>query len=245
MGTTADTLFTFDAVVGDITILADRWRNVEFTTPYTESGEKIKHNYTRVVVVVWLFVVLVVTQSYTANLSSMLTVSRLDPNVDSLKKSNAIVGCYGNKVIRDYLVNVLDFKKENIRKFRTQLEYLKAFKSGIISAAFLEAPYAKAILKHYCDQFTVTGPTYEFGGLGFVFQKGSPIATNVSEAILRLLEDGTLKRLEDEYFAPSSDCSNFQTTKSNGSLSLQNFWGLYVFYVATSTICYYSSSCIR
>ncbi|XP_059637066.1 glutamate receptor 2.9-like isoform X2 [Cornus florida] len=229
---------TFDAVVGDITMRADRWKIVDFSIPFTEAGERIQRNFTRVVVVAWLFVVLIVTQTYTANLSSMLTISRLDPNVDSLKKSNAVVGCFGSDLVREYLVNVLHFKKENIRNdIDTLSQYLDALKNGSISAAFLEVPYAKLLVKRYCDQLTVTGPTYRFGGFAFVFQKGSPIATNVSAGILRLLEDGTLKRLEDEYFAPSPDCLNFQTAKNSGRLSLRHFWGLYIFYIATSTIC--------
>ncbi|XP_059670137.1 glutamate receptor 2.8-like [Cornus florida] len=304
---------TFDAAVGDITILAHRWRVVDFSAPFTESGirmivprmpqtrnawlflkpftkelwvatmailmytmfifwwlvfrsnqefcgqwtdqlstvlwftfstllfahkERIQHNYTRVVMVVWLFLVLILTQSYTASLTSMLTVSGLDQNVDSLKKSNAVVGCYGNTFVRDYLENVLHFKKDNIREdIATQSHYADALKNGSISAAFLEVPYAKAIVNQHCNQLTVTGQTYKFGGFGFVFQKGSPIVDDVSAAILRLMEDGTLKKLEDEYFAPSSDCSNFQTAKNNSRLSLQNFWAPYIFYIAISTIC--------
>ncbi|XP_059638958.1 glutamate receptor 2.8-like [Cornus florida] len=263
---------TFDAAVGDITLLGRWWEVVEFSALFTApvwllehrsnpefcgswkdqlgnvlwftfsslfSAHRIQHNYTRVVVVVWLFVVLIVTQSYTANFSSMLTISRLGPNVDSLIKDNAVVGCYGNSVVKDYLANVLHFKRENIRDdIATKSHYLESFNNGSISAAFLEVPYAEAIVKQYCDLFTITGPTYKFGGLGFVFQKGSLIAANVSKAILTLMEDGSLKKLEDEYFPTSWDCSNFQTAKEKGSsLSLQNFWGLYIFYIAISTIC--------
>ncbi|KAL2504233.1 Glutamate receptor 2.7 [Abeliophyllum distichum] len=58
--------------------------------------ESIKNNLSRLVLAIWLFVTMVVAASYTAVLSSMLTVPRLQPSivqVDYLQKTNAIVGC--------------------------------------------------------------------------------------------------------------------------------------------------------
>ena len=68
-----------------------------------------------------------------------------------------------------------------------------------------------------------------------VFQKGSPIAADVSEAILTLTEKGTLKYLEGKWFPNSNECSS---TTDTTELSLQNFWALYVLCGATSTFCF-------
>uniref|UniRef100_A0A7N1A7I1 Glutamate receptor n=1 Tax=Kalanchoe fedtschenkoi TaxID=63787 RepID=A0A7N1A7I1_KALFE len=305
---------SFDAIVGDVTILANRSKYVAFTQPYAESGltmivpvrtesqawmftkpftasmwlvtcailiytmfivwflehhsnpefrgpwksqigtttwftfstlffahrEKIHSNFTRVVVVIWLFVVLVLTSSYTANLSSMLTVPRLQPNwssIESLKTANLKVGCDGDSFVRKYLVNVLDFKPGNIVNIDSQYEYPAAFQNGKISAAFLELPYEKVFIGKYCKGYTVTTPTYRFGGLGFVFQLGSPITRDVSRAILILSENGKLKQLEDDWFAPSKECSSDSKAQAD-SLSLRSFWGLYVISCATSTLCF-------
>ena len=70
-----------------------------------------------------------------------------------------------------------------------------------------------------------------------VFQKGSPIATDVSRAILKLSEDGTLKSLEEKWFAPSPECSANVTDSRTDSLSIHSFWGLYLTSGATSTVC--------
>ncbi|KAG5561805.1 hypothetical protein RHGRI_004747 [Rhododendron griersonianum] len=306
---------TYDAVVGDITILANRSKYVEFTQPFAESGlsmvvpakpdeskawmfmkpftkemwtvtflvmvytmvivwflehqsnpefrgpwkdqlstalwftfsslffahrEKIQSNYTKVVVVVWLFVVFVVTSSYTASLTSMLTVPRLQPTVTDiewLRRSNATVGCDGDSFVKDYLRNVLLF--ENVIEVGNQENYPKKFKSGNITAAFLELPYEKVFLKEYCDEYTATGPVYRFGGFGFAFQKGSPIATDFSEAILTISENGDLKRLEERLFNQLTSCSNYNSTTTEvDSLSLQSFWGLYLTSGAISTLCF-------
>lgn len=304
---------TYDAVVGDMTILANRSRIVEFTQPFAESGlsmitpvksreaykawlfmkpftmemwvvtgviliytmfivwilehqnnpefqgswkdqlgttlwftfsslffahkEKINSNITRVVVVVWLMVVFVLTSSYTASLSSMLTVQRLEPNVTDiewLKVHKLNVGCDGDSFVRKYLEDVLDFKKDNIKNISSQYAYPNEFQKGTISAAFLELPYEKVFMNRYCKKYTASNPLSRFGGLGFVFQKGSPIAADVSKAILTLSERGILQSLEDKWFPSSDKCSTTDTTE----LSLQNFWALYVLCGATSTICF-------
>uniref|UniRef100_A0A2N9IYA3 Ionotropic glutamate receptor C-terminal domain-containing protein n=1 Tax=Fagus sylvatica TaxID=28930 RepID=A0A2N9IYA3_FAGSY len=236
---------TYDAVIGDMTILADRLELVDFTLPYTESGlamivptksegsplmfmkpftremwlvtaailmytmlivwflehqnspefsgswkkqistalwftfsslffahrEKIYSNLTRLVIIVWLCVVLILSSSYTANLSSMLTVQKLQPNVTDiewLKMNNLKIGCDGDSFVRKYLEKVIKFKPENIVNVSSEDLYPGEFKSNNISAAFLELPYEKVFINKYCKDYTATIRTNRFGGLGFV-----------------------------------------------------------------------------
>ncbi|CAL5346131.1 unnamed protein product [Camellia sinensis] len=142
-----------------------------FSSLFFSHREKIYSNYTRVVVVMWLFVVFVVTSSYTANLTSLLTVPRLEPTVtdiEFLRRTSAIVGCDGDSYVKHYLVNVLQFKEHNMKAVGSQYNYLGEFESGNITAAFLEPPYEKIFLRENCNKYTVSGPTYKFGGWGFV-----------------------------------------------------------------------------
>jgi ionotropic glutamate receptor len=53
------------------------------------------------------------------------------------------------------------------------------------------------------------------------FQKGSPIARDFSESILKLSEDG-LTPLEDEWLTPSNECSVNVTSNRTEHLSLQS-----------------------
>jgi len=71
-------------------------------------------NLTRVVMVSWLFLVLILTSSYTASLSSMLTFKQLRPDVTDiqwLKDNNRKVGCDGDSFVRKFLENVEKFKQ--------------------------------------------------------------------------------------------------------------------------------------
>ncbi|KAL5575317.1 hypothetical protein UlMin_017016 [Ulmus minor] len=301
-----------DAIVGDVTILAERFNHVEFTQPYAESGlsmvipikyeesawmfirpftwemwmvtgvilfytmfivwflehptnpefsgtwknqisttlwftfsclffaqkERVHSNLTKVVVMMWLFVVFILTASYTASLSSILTVRQLesDIDIDWLKRTNQKVGCDGDSFVGRYLQDVLGFKKDNIYNISSEPVYLEEFRKKNITAAFLELPYEKYFLNKYCKGYTTTAPTYRFGGLGFVFQKGSPIAIDVSEAILKLSENGNITLLEKKWLTPSDECSTMTNTNETQSLSLKSFWGIYLISGATSTI---------
>ncbi|KAK9270116.1 hypothetical protein L1049_025690 [Liquidambar formosana] len=102
--------------------------------------EQVKTNLARFVLAPWLFVLLIVTTSFTATLTSMMTVSRLQPSVvdiELLKRTNAAVGCNGNSFIVSYLTNVLHFKPENIKKIDSISEYPDSFKRGNIKAGFV------------------------------------------------------------------------------------------------------------
>lgn len=124
----------------------------------------------------WICVVFVVGSSFTAVLSSMMTVPRLEPSirgVDFLRNSGAVVGCNGNSFICRYLINVLNFNPKNVMPVNSIDEYPRAFKDGEMKAAFFVAPHAKVFLANYCQGYIVSGPTFKLGGFGFVTTSSS------------------------------------------------------------------------
>ncbi|KAF7119964.1 hypothetical protein RHSIM_Rhsim13G0184500 [Rhododendron simsii] len=163
----------------------------------------------------------------------MLTISRLRP----ILLSHSKVGCDENSFMKRYVEEVLDYK--NVSLIRDEDAYLTAFETGSISAAFLEIPYAKVFVNRNCRKYSIIGTTYRFGGFGFIFQKDCGLAANVSKAILQLSENGTLKKLEEKWLTPDKECLKSETTTENvDSLSLRSFWGLFLFSVATSSVCF-------
>ncbi|KAL5729984.1 hypothetical protein ACHQM5_002866 [Ranunculus cassubicifolius] len=208
-----------------------------FSTLFFAHRENLRSNYTRFVMFVWLFTVFVVTAGYTASLTSMLTIKRLEPTVtdiETLKRNNAHVGCDGDSFIRKYLERVLHFDQKNIINISSQYDYPDAFKNGTIAAAFLERPYERVFLSTYAKDYKDTGLQHRFGGLAFAFPKGSPMARDFSKAFLNLSEDGILNKLDDFWFSSYTPESNDDT--SNQSLSLSNFWGLFLVTGLTSTV---------
>lgn len=121
--------------------------------------------------VVWLFVALVITQTYTANLTSILTVQRLEPtstDIESLHKSNAMIGHCRGSYLEQYLVQVLKFNPNKIKNYSAPEQYAQALRSKEIEAIFLDVPMAKIFTAKYCKEFIAAGPTYKTGGFGFV-----------------------------------------------------------------------------
>ncbi|MBA0775279.1 hypothetical protein Gotri_010434 [Gossypium trilobum] len=158
--------------------------------------------------------------SFTASLTSMLTISHLQPSVsdiDTLLRTNASVGCNRNSFIVGYLINVLGFKPKNIRKISSINDYPDAFRNGDIQAAFFVVPHAKVFLANYCKGFTMTGPTFKLGGFGFAFPKGSRLAFEFSEAILKVMENGEMPQLEEYLLISNNSCS--QSTGVSDGLS--------------------------
>lgn len=138
------------------------------------TGEKITNNLTRFVVIVWVFVVLVLTSSYTANLTSMLTVEQLQPNINDISdliKNGEYVGYQTGSFVSGFLVS----KEIGISKQRnyTTLEEFddalsKGSRNGGVAAIVDELPYLRLFLSKYCNKYTMIGPTYPTSGLGFV-----------------------------------------------------------------------------
>ncbi|KAL2498262.1 Glutamate receptor 2.7 [Abeliophyllum distichum] len=202
--------------------------------------ETIRSNLSRLVLVAWLCVVAAVAACFTAVLSSMLTVPKLQPSVldvDYLLRINAPVGCNGNSFIVQYLINVLHFKAENIRKINSINDYPSAFDKGEILAAFYVAPHAKVFLAKYCKGYTMTGPIFKLGGFGFVFPKGSPLAIDISEAILKVTQNGEVNQLE-KHMLSFSNCSTSLTQVADtiGSLGPEPVSGLFKISGSISTI---------
>ncbi|KAM5586186.1 glutamate receptor 2.8-like [Rosa sericea] len=211
---------------------------LSFTTLFSLHGEKLHSNLSRMTMVVWLFVALVITQTYTANLTSMLTVQQLEPavaDVDALLQSNAVVGYCKGSFVSMYLKEVLKFPPDHIKEFSSPKEYAKALKSKAIAAAFLEVPFAKIFLGQYCKDFVSVGPTFKVGGFGFAFPRGSPLLSSVNEAMLKVAESGKLRELENKMLA-SQKCLDAETDGRTPSLSPSSFWVLFIFSGGTSTI---------
>ncbi|CAL9089999.1 unnamed protein product [Musa textilis] len=187
--------------------------------------------YTKTVVIVWLVVVLILTTSFTANLSSILTIEKLE-----LVPPGSRVGCDGDSFVLKYLQEVLRYKNSRIERIGEPEEYVKAFKSGNITAAYLETPYLRVFLSQHQD-FSVIGETHRLGGFGFVFPKHSLLADDFSDVILQLAENGTLKELENKWFTFTlSNSPSPDNKRERDSLSLDSFWLLFLFTGCTSTI---------
>ena len=131
-------------------------------------------NLSRFVVIVWIFVVLVLTSSYTASLASMLTVQKLQPTLTSISELKARrdnVGYQDGSFVVDMLKD-MGFVGDKLKKYTNFQEYVNGLSVGTtkngVSAIVDEVPYLKMLQAKNCNKYVMVGPTYKTAGFGFV-----------------------------------------------------------------------------
>ncbi|KAL5559600.1 hypothetical protein UlMin_035811 [Ulmus minor] len=209
-----------------------------FSTMVFAHKEKVVSNLARFVVIIWVFVVLILTQSYTASLTSILTVEQLQPtitDINQLLKNGENVGYVEGSFVHG-LLRQAGFEPSRLKIFKTTEEcdelLSKGSANGGIAAAIDETPDMKLFLAKYCSKYAMIGPIFKTAGFGFVFPKGSPLVADMSRAILNVTEGDNMKNIENKWFKveEQSDCpaDHSQPKISSNSLSLESFWGLFL-----------------
>ncbi|CAI9300860.1 unnamed protein product [Lactuca saligna] len=193
-----------------------------FSTLVYAHRENLQSNLSRFVVTVWVFVVLVLTSSYTATLSSVLTVQQIGMK----ETSTGFLGVsFGGAAF-----NNLNFGGAKIENLYTPEAYVKALTSGGVDAIIDEILYIKSVLAMYpTSDFSLISTASTTNGFGFAFQKGSPLAGEMSTEIAKMREDGTLKALEDKWLKrESAMMSKDFSSPSPQILNLYGFRGLFL-----------------
>ncbi|KAI3678654.1 hypothetical protein L6452_37955 [Arctium lappa] len=195
-----------------------------FSTLVYAHREKLQSNLSRFVVIVWLFVVLVLASSYTATLSSLLTIEQIQ--LASKEKS---IGYRDGSFMEGFIRNNLNFIDTRLKPYSTSEDYANALllgsKKGGVDAIVDELPYLKEFLTQYPSGYSIAVSEAITNGFGFAFPQGSPLAPVISRRIARLREDGTLKKLEDKWFNQQSGPRSKDSAKI---LNLKDFRGLFL-----------------
>nr|KYP59530.1 Glutamate receptor 2.9 [Cajanus cajan] len=313
----------YDAVVGDVTIVANRSNYVDFTMPFSESGvamlvlakhderqniwiflkpfswdlwlttgaafifigfivwfiehrsnsefrgtpknqlgmalwfsfstlvfahrERVVNNWSRFVLIIWFFVVLIITQSYTASLASILTVQKLQPafmDAEEIKRNNYLVGYHQDSFVRGLLIEKLGFKESKLKGYDGPEAYQHALSlgsnNGGVAAIFDEIVFINLFLMKYgSKKYQMVGPTYKTDGFAFAFPRNSPLVPYFSRAITNVTENRTtFDGIKKKYFSSdvmSEDASTSMALESP-NLTLKSFGGLYIITLLTSLL---------
>ncbi|XP_061346106.1 glutamate receptor 3.6-like isoform X2 [Gastrolobium bilobum] len=204
-----------------------------FSTMFFSHKENTVSTLGRFVLIIWLFVVLIITSSYTASLTSILTVQQLSSpikGIESLVNSKDPIGYTQASFVRNYLVQELGIDESRLVPLKTPEESAKALKKGPqdggVAAYVDERAYMDLFLSSRCD-FTIVGQEFTRNGWGFAFPRDSPLAVDLSTAILEMAENGDLQRIHDKWLL-SSACLSQGAKLEVERLELRSFWGLYV-----------------
>ncbi|XP_038884568.1 glutamate receptor 2.5-like [Benincasa hispida] len=204
------------------------WFSVSFI--FYMHREPVKNGLARLVMGPWLFAILVVTTSFSASLTSLMTNSWSQPSVldvETLKQMpDATVGCNSESFIYNYLNSTLEFEPSKIKKMNSIDDYPKALKNGSIKAAFFISPHADIFLAKNCKGYTKAVSSFKLGGIGFAFRKGSELGAEVSRSIAELTLANNISTMEHKLLE-SFKCSS--SDKENGlGLGPEPFLNLFI-----------------
>ncbi|KAI4314663.1 hypothetical protein L6164_027551 [Bauhinia variegata] len=204
-----------------------------FSTMFFAHRENTVSTLGRLVLLIWLFVVLIINSSYTASLTSILTVQQLASpikGIESLVNSHDRIGYLQGSFTRNYLIEELGIDESRLVPLTTPEETAKALKDGShkggVAAYIDERAYIELFLASRCD-FTIVGQEFTRNGWGFAFPRDSPLAIDLSTAILELAENGDLQRIHDKWLL-SRACLSQGAKLEVDRLNLKSFWGLYL-----------------
>ncbi|KAM4089608.1 hypothetical protein ACB094_07G166100 [Castanea mollissima] len=198
-----------------------------FSTMFFAHRENTVSTLGRVVIIIWLFVVLIINSSYTASLTSILTVQQLSSpitGIDSLVTSTERIGFQVGSFAENYLMEELNIPKSRLVALGSPEEYAVALENRTVVAVVDEEPYIELFLSDHC-KFKIRGQEFTKSGWGFAFPRDSPLALDLSTAVLTLSENGELQRIHDKWLSRKS-CGS-QANESD-ELQLESFLGLFL-----------------
>ncbi|KAK1352628.1 hypothetical protein POM88_053059 [Heracleum sosnowskyi] len=129
----------------------------------------VTSKWSQFVFVIWMFTAYIVMQSYTANLSSNMTVSRLQHSTHKLY----CIGFQDGSFVKEILIKRLDFNVSRIESYASVEQYHDALSKGChnggVDDILDELPFIKIFLDKYGEtNYKLLGSSYKTGGLGFV-----------------------------------------------------------------------------
>ncbi|KAL5778386.1 hypothetical protein ACOSP7_011312 [Xanthoceras sorbifolium] len=204
-----------------------------FSTMFFAHRENTVSTLGRLVLIIWLFVVLIINSSYTASLTSILTVQQLYSHIkgiENLRNGDEPIGYQVGSFAEYYLSHELNISKSRLVALGSPEAYAKALKDGPkkggVAAVVDERPYVELFLASQCS-FRIVGQEFTKSGWGFAFPQDSTLAVDLSTAILALAENGDLQRIHDKWLMQSS-CTLENAELESDQLHLQSFWGLFL-----------------
>lgn len=205
-----------------------------FSTLFQSQQEDTLSTLGRFVMMVWLFLLMVITSSYTASLTSFLTVQQLSSpinGIDSLIASNGPIGFQVGSFAQSYMINSLNIRPGRLVSLGSPEAYAEALqkgpKNGGVTAVVDELPYVELFLQKNSG-FDIVGQPFTRSGWGFAFPRDSPLAIDLSSALLKLSETGELQKIHKKWFCRTSCSSQTARNSDPDRLHLSSFWGLFL-----------------
>ncbi|XP_037462099.1 glutamate receptor 2.8-like, partial [Triticum dicoccoides] len=215
-----------------------------FSTLTFSHAQTIRSPLSKIVVVVWCFVVLIVVQSYTASLSAILTAKSRRPSVTDLNQlqlRNGSVGHQEGSFLRSILIKNYYFDKDRLQSYIKKEDYADALRNGSVSAIVDELPFLTSFLSdpRNKEDFRMVNLMYMTPGCGFAFCLGSPLVHDLSTAILKITGSDEGLRIQRKWLGADpllSAASDGSPDPGSTQINLPSVAGAFVITGVISTL---------
>nr|XP_011457899.1 PREDICTED: glutamate receptor 2.8-like isoform X3 [Fragaria vesca subsp. vesca] len=212
------------------------------TMVFAQTAARVVSNWARVVMIIWIFVLLVLTINYTASLTSLYTVKKLEPTFTDIKyllKKGERVGHVRNYV--GDMLKKIGFEDSKLVRFTTVEEIDDALSKGSanggVAGVLDETPNLKLFLAKYCNKYKMVGPFFRTDGFAFAFPKGSPLLQDVSQAVLNVTGGEKIMKIENKWFKKESNCQDLTTPNIHSNrLGVDSFLVLFLIVAGASIL---------
>jgi len=160
--------------------------------------ERPRGRFSRVLAVFWIIVGLFFISTFTAKITTALTVGELSTSISGWQDlKNRKVGVpRGTTMERFALKHGL-----NTVTFDDFQQALKALEKGKVFAILADAPVAEYYATQVSNGEVVTvGETFAPDKIGIALQDQSPLREPINRALLQIIEDGTYAEIRQRYF---------------------------------------------
>ncbi|CAB4986486.1 unannotated protein [freshwater metagenome] len=146
---------------------------------------------------VWMFVGVLLVATITAQVTSKLTVDRLESNISSVEDlSGKKVISYPGTTSWEYLQKH-GIEAQPVDNIETAYQEVR---SGKADAFVFDASIVQWLVANR-GGVKVAGQIIQFENYGIVMAQGSSLTEPINQALLHLREDGTYERLKKSYFS--------------------------------------------
>ncbi|GJQ75980.1 hypothetical protein Trydic_g18034 [Trypoxylus dichotomus] len=195
----------------------------------------------------WWFMILIISSSYTANLSAFLTTSRMGPTIDnaeSLVKQNKIK--YG---VLSGGSTMSFFKNSNFSTYQKMWAQMSQAKPSVFVKDNAEGVKRVKTTKNQLYAFLMESSSIEYEterdcelkqvggrldskGYGIAMPVNAPYRGSINNCILKMQEDGTLRKLKEKWWKQmhgGGACEDEpESSSSDMKLALANIGGVFI-----------------
>ncbi|GKB90434.1 extracellular solute-binding protein 3 [Tanacetum coccineum] len=207
---------------------------------------RIRNKCSKVVLVMWLGMIFIVLQIFTATLSSWLTLDHLIPSLPSFE----YIGYQNGSYLKDLVIQQYHSSEKHLVPLNTIEEYKNALSNGSVNVIFDELPYIDLFLYKYGSDYAKFGPMNQECGMAFVsllftisqsvviltlftvikcaFSIGSPLLHEFSMAVINVTESNIMMKMKKRYLGFSIPDTS-QSDQTFPQIDVQSFMGLFIF----------------